>query len=344
MVCLSAIGKAFGLAAATRRASHWLARNDMRGVYRNSVMNLGMAAMTIRLDMHRTVSRASDALAEAVDVVREFLHRQLAPDGGFQGRDGRSDLYYTVFGLEASQALDAGIPCELVAAYLDPFGTGESLDFVHLACLARCRANMSEARDEPVDAQTRREMAERLQSYRAHDGGFNAAAHAECGSAYGSFLALGAFQDLGIACPDPDRMAASVQSLQRPDGGYANEATMTGSATAATAAAICVLHYLSRPVPESAVRWLQGQAHPQGGFTAIRLPVEAAIPDLLSTATALHALSLAGAPMDDMREKHLDYLDSLWSPLGGFRGHWADDVVDCEYTYYGLLSLGCLWK
>jgi len=53
--------------------------------------------MTIRLDMRRTVSRASDALGDSVDLVRDFLRQQLAPNGGFQGRDGRSDLYYTVF-------------------------------------------------------------------------------------------------------------------------------------------------------------------------------------------------------------------------------------------------------
>jgi prenyltransferase beta subunit len=279
-----------------------------------------------------------------VDAVRDFLRRQFAPDGGFAGRDGRSDLYYTVFGLEASLALNADIPYERVADYLRRFGTGESLDFVHLACLARCKANMCDARGQALDARTREDMAERLQSYRAEDGGFNAAAHVERGSAYGSFLALGACQDLGITCPDLDGMAASVQSLQMPDGGYANEASMTVSATAATAAAICILHYLNRPVPESAVRRLQGQAHPQGGFTAIRLPGAPAIPDLLSTATALHALSLVGAAADDMREKHLDYLDTLWTGKGGFRGHRADDVVDCEYTYYGLLSLGCLAK
>jgi len=300
--------------------------------------------MTIRSDMLRTVGRASDALGDSVDMVRAFLHRQLAPDGGFQGRDGRSDLYYTVFGLEASLALNADIPYEHVADYLARFGTGESLDFVHLACLARCRTDMADARGQVMDARTREDMAERLQPYRAEDGGFNAAAPAKRSSAYGSFLALGAYQDLGIACPDPDGMAASVQSLQMPDGGYTNEASMTASATAATAAAICVLHYLNRPVPESAVRRLQEQAHPQGGFTAIRLPGAPAIPDLLSTATALHSLSLVGAAADDMREKHLDYLDSLWTAEGGFRGHWADDVVDCEYTYYGLLSLGCLAK
>ena len=251
--------------------------------------------MTIRLDMRRMVSRASDALGDSVDVVRDFLRRRLAPDGGFLGRDGRSDLYYTVFGLEASLALNADVPYERIAGYLDRFGTGESLDFVHLACLARCRANLSEVGGEPMDARTRRDMAERLQLYKVEDGGFNATAHAQRGSAYGCFLALGAWQDLGIDCPDPDGMVASVQSLQRSDGGYVNESTMTASATAATAAAICVLHYLNRSIPESAVRWLQGQARPQGGFTAIRLPAEAAIPDLLSTATALHALSLAGA-------------------------------------------------
>jgi prenyltransferase beta subunit len=298
--------------------------------------------MTIRLDMRRTVSKASDALGESVDAVWDFLRRQLAPDGGFQGRDGRSDLYYTVFGLDASLALNADISYERLADYLGRFGAGESLDFVHLACLARCRANIREVRGHATDAQTSRDMANRLQLYRAEDGGFNAAAHAEQGSAYGSFLALGAWQDLGIACPDPNGMAASIQSLQRPDGGYANEAIMTASATAATAAAICVLHYLNLPIPESAIRWLHEQAHAQGGFTAIRLPAGPAIPDLLSTATALHALSLVGVSMADTREKHLDYLDALWSHQGGFRGHLADNVVDCEYTYYGLLSLGCL--
>ena len=336
MVCPFAIGKAFGLAAATHEPYVCCAR----------ILSYTprIAVMTIRLDMLRTAGRASDALGDSVDVVRSFLRRHLAGDGGFAGRDGRSDLYYTVFGLEASLAMEADIPYERVADYLGRFGTGESLDFVHLACLARCRANLCDTRGQVMDAQTREDMAKRLQSYRAEDGGFSAAAHAERGSAYGSFLALGACQDLDMACPDPDGMAASIQSLQMSDGGYANEPAMTVSATAATAAAICVLHYLNRSIPESAVRWLTAQAQPQGGFTPIRLPAGAAIPDLLSTATALHALSIAGALADDMREKHLDYLDSLWTAEGGFRGHWADDVADCEYTYYGLLSLGCLAK
>jgi hypothetical protein len=56
----------------------------------------------------------------------------------------------------------------------------------------------------------------------------------------------------------------------------------------------------------------------------------------------LHALALVGAPVAAARDRHLDFLDNLWHAQGGFRGHWADEVVDCEYTYYGLLALGTL--
>ncbi len=98
--------------------------------------------MTIRLDMRRTASRAGDALGDSLDAVRGFLRGQLAPDGGFQGRDGRSDLYYTVFGLEASLALGVDLPQDRVNAYLTGFAAGESLDLVHLTSLIRCRANM----------------------------------------------------------------------------------------------------------------------------------------------------------------------------------------------------------
>ena len=38
----------------------------------------------------------------------------------------------------------------------------------------------------------------------------------------------------------------------------------------------------------------------------------------------------------------LIFLDSLWDARGGFHGHWADDHLDAEYTFYGLLALGHL--
>jgi prenyltransferase beta subunit len=292
--------------------------------------------------MRRAVGKGGNVLGDSLEAVRGFLRRQWASEGGFLGRDGRSDLYYTVFGLEAALVLHVDVPRSSMSDYLGRFGAGESLDLVHLACLIRSWANLVDSPSGEIAAPVREALVRHLLACRSTDGGFHTTRGASRGSAYGAFLALGGCQDLGVDCPDARALAASIDSLQMPDGGFANEPAMTAGVTTATAAAVCIFHYLEQPVPGSALRWLLERAHPFGGFTAISFAGSAGIPDLLSTATALHALSLAGVGPGDMREKHLDYLDSLWSPQGGFRGHAADDVVDCEYTYYGLLSLGNL--
>ena len=85
--------------------------------------------------------------------------------------------------------------------------------------------------------------------------------------------------------------------------------------------------------------WLLAQAHPQGGFLAVP---GAPIPDLLSTATALHALAGLGVSFEKVKEPSLDFVDSLWTNEGAFHGNWADEHLDCEYTCYGLLALGHL--
>ena len=66
------------------------------------------------------------------------------------------------------------------------------------------------------------------------------------------------------------------------------------------------------------------------------------MPDLLSTATSLHALAGLQVSFARVKEKCLDFIDTLWSNRGGFVGTWADDTLDCEYTYYALLALGHL--
>ncbi|HEX3869176.1 MAG TPA: prenyltransferase/squalene oxidase repeat-containing protein, partial [Pirellulales bacterium] len=77
---------------------------------------------------------APKLLGESTGLVADFLRSQLNDDGGFACRDGSSDLYYTVFGLEGLLALQADVPASQVAAYLRSFGNGDDLDFVHLAC------------------------------------------------------------------------------------------------------------------------------------------------------------------------------------------------------------------
>jgi prenyltransferase beta subunit len=66
------------------------------------------------------------------------------------------------------------------------------------------------------------------------------------------------------------------------------------------------------------------------------------MPDLLSTAVALHALDGLQVSYRDAVEPCLDFIDSLWTAAGGFHGNWNDEELDLEYTYYGLLALGHL--
>ena len=67
---------------------------------------------------------------------------------------------------------------------------------------------------------------------------------------------------------------------------------------------------------------------------------DAPIPDLLSTAVALHALDALDVAWRDHRESMLDFIDTLWTAEGAFHGSWADDEADAEYTFYGLVALG----
>lgn len=288
--------------------------------------------------MMQVARLAPRLLGDSCGLVVDFLRGQINADGGFKDRSGDSDLYYTVFGLEALTALQADAPAAAVAGYLRRFGDGEGLDFVHLTCLARCWAGLPPAlrADAPCAV-----LLERIEAHRSGDGGYHSLPGRGVGTVYACFLALGAYQDCGAgAPPEPARMLRCVESLKADDGGYANQEGLGMGLTPSTAAAATLLRHLDRrPADASLARWLLERQHPQGGFYAAPL---APLPDLLSTATALHALSGLGAELGAAKEPCLDFVDSLWTNRGGFYGSWTDDAADCEYTYYALLALGHL--
>lgn len=293
--------------------------------------------MSLRLEMLQVARVALKTLADSADLVRAFLHRQFGPEGGGLDRDGREDLYYTIFVLAGLEALQVDVPIARVEPFLRGFGEGEGLDFVHLGALSRCWAALGLSRMAEGLAD---KLIARIEAHRSSDGGYDAEPGAPFGNAYGCFVALGAYQDLQRSLPEPLRMVQCLKFLETPDGAWANARGLRAGSTNATAAAIAVLHQLGMPINTSTAEWLLARAHPQGGF---RAAPEAPLPDLLSTATTLHALACLGvAPPEPLRERCLDFIDTLWTNDGGFHGHWADDFVDAEYTFYGLLALGHL--
>jgi hypothetical protein len=279
---------------------------------------------------------APTLLQSSTDLVGAFFRERYDPGGGFVNRAGLPDLYYTVFGLEGMAALRAPIDGPRTRAYLADFGDGAALDFVHLSCLARCWANLPGG-IPPEDI--RDGILARLATFRAADGGFGTEAGATDGSAYGAFVAIGAYQDLREPVPDTEGLLTQLVGLESADGGLNNFPAAPVGLTTATAAGATVLRHYGAAVPATYAPWLLAQAHPQGGFRA--LP-GSPIPDLLSTATAIHALVGLHADVSTFKEPCLDFIDTLWTNRGGFYGHWEDDVLDCEYTYYGLLALGHL--
>jgi prenyltransferase beta subunit len=277
---------------------------------------------------------APTQLGESRELVVRFLHGQLNPDGGFQDRSGCSDLYYTVFGLDALVALQADLPAAS-DAYLKTLGDGADLDFVHLACLARAWATLRPRRDDvPGDS-----LLMRLEAFRTADGGYAQSGGASHGSVYAAFLALGAYEDLGRQPPDAPVILESIARLRASDGSYANHPGLASGTTPTTAAAVLLLRHLDATVDRDVGMWLLDRCQPRGGFVA---SASTPMPDLLSTATALHALSAMHLPIGGLQEPCLDFVDSLWTNRGGFHGSWLDDMLDCEYTYYGLLALGHL--
>ena len=284
---------------------------------------------SLRLEMLQVARLAPKILGDSASLVRDFLLRQFSESGGAVDRAGKPDLYYTIFALAGLDALLS--PAPLQGEWLTAFGNGAGLDFIHLGALARCRAATG------LDASS---VLPHIEHFRTPDGGYHETRGASHGHAYGCFVALGAYQDAGQSVPDPLRMVQCLKFLETPDGAWGNVRSMRKGTVPATAAAITLLHQLDIPVNQDAADWLLAQMHPEGGWYAVP---GAPIPDLLSTATALHALACMERPLsDDQRERCLDFVDTLWSADGGFHGHWADDALDAEYTFYGLLALGHL--
>lgn len=292
--------------------------------------------------MLRAARKAPNLLLDAGDRVVHYLRGQLNVDGGGNNRAGASDLYYTVFVLEGLLAMGVDPPVDVIRPYLTSFCNGansshplDGLDFVHQTCLARCWAALPA---EELDDDTADRIIKRIESHRSADGGYAPEVGAETGTVYHCFLAMGAYQDLEAETPEPVGLQHCISALQTGDGAYANEHDMKLGTTPATAAAATLMQELGVPVPTEVSDWLMARFHPDGGFLAMP---EAPIPDLLSTATALHALAGMNVSLNDVSESCLDFVESLWTGAC-FRGHQIDDAGDSEYTYYALLALGHL--
>jgi geranylgeranyl transferase type-2 subunit beta len=294
----------------------------------------------------RLTNRLLDGIERLPADVRErnitYLLEKQNPDGGFSGREGGSDLYYTGFALRSLAVLQALNPdvCTKTANFLRTRMTGSAgvVDFFSLvvSCyLVPLGGGPDILADAPPDWRER--VANTLETFRTPDGGYGKTPGSPHGSTYTSFLVTLCLQLLDHPSPEPEKLAAFVRSRRRPDGGYVEISAMKRSGTNPTAAGVGVLQILGGMTDDEKLETANFlTALPsafEGGLRANdRIPAA----DLLSTFTGSWTLDQLGFAKKLDWEALERYAYECERPIGGFRGGLWDEFTDVEYTFYGL--------
>ncbi|MCH2201828.1 MAG: geranyl transferase [Fuerstiella sp.] len=279
---------------------------------------------------------------------RRFLLTQQLSDGGFRGREGDSDLYYTGFavrGLAVTGGLTSSIR-DSTAAFLseqDPLELNviDLLSWFYSALVIQASNGPNLLDNQPPEFINR--VAIRLESLRTSDGGYAKSRDGTAGSTYHSFLVALTWQMLGRAVPRPNALIQFLYDRQREDGGFVEIDPMKRSGTNPTAAAVALLSDLNGmddDIRSDVLGFLTDVVSGEGGFQAnARIPFA----DGLSTFTGLlTAQDLGRGDMIPSDRIHEFLTCALEREEGGFMGASWDQQADAEYTFYGLGILGLL--
>ncbi|HJN13553.1 MAG: terpene cyclase/mutase family protein [Pirellulaceae bacterium] len=265
-------------------------------------------------------------------------------DGGFAGRQGGSDLYYTGFALRSLAVLGElhGELAEKAADFLRSRLTGHEsiVDFLSLiygSALLESSAGIDLFANSPDS--WRDAVASAMADLRRDDGGYAKGPQGMASSTYHTFLVVLCLQLIERPLPEPDLMVKFIMSQQAEGGGFREIRASKRAGTNPTAAAIGALRILGAlddETRESTIDFLFEMQNDEGGLRAnTRIPIA----DLLSTFTGtLTLMDLGGADEIDFGAA-LRFAQSLELEQGGFHGAVWDEADDVEYTFYGL---GCL--
>jgi geranylgeranyl transferase type-2 subunit beta len=299
-----------------------------------------------RLTLQLTIGAAGlpeSLLAPHVD----FLLQRQNQDGGWSGREGNSDLYYTSFALRSLAILGLldGPVAERSASFLQSQLSSRQ-SFVDLMSLIyshqmiEAASSIDAFREVQVDWATA--VSALLAELRRYDGGFAKSIDGKASSTYQTFLIAICMELLDKQIDDPDRAITFLRNQQQDDGGFLEIRVAKRSGVNPTAAAIGALRTmngLDDEISEDAAEFLlELQADTRSGFPAnTRMPMA----DVLSTFTGLVTLwdldRLADADLLSAKR----YVESMQRD-GGFAGFELDPDKDVEYTFYGLGTLALL--
>ena len=296
----------------------------------------------------RLAAGAASIDAETRDIERAWLLSQQRADGGFAGREGDSDPYYTSFALRGLLIVD-GID-DAVAAAAGDFLRSQltrELGVVDLVSLVMAASVIEMTHGiAPLDAVpgARESVIEKLEALRGADGGYAKTAGGVAGSTYQTFLNLLCYELLEFQPPDPAAILRFLDSQRMADGGFREIRVAKRAGVNPTAAGIGALKTLGslRPADErETIEFIADMATDEGGLSAND---RISLADLLSSCTGLVTMADLEATDELNIARLAGYARSRrrqvdGRPAGGFHGFAFDQEVDVEYTFYGLTLL-----
>lgn len=296
-------------------------------------------------DLTLRLAAGASQLDDTVRVTHAtWLTNQQRSDGGFAGREGESDPYYTAFALRGLLVLDALTPeiGNSAAAFLRTRldkreGIVDLISLIFGAAICEMSVGAQVIGDEDqlwVD-----NVAHLLESLRTDDGGFAKSPEGRAGSTYQTFLSVLCLELMGQQPNSPERVLEFLAKQAHQDGGYLEIRAAKRAGVNPTAAAIGTLKTLGalQQIDLTAtIDFLAEMQSDEGGLTAnTRIPFA----DLLSSCTGMITLDDLGArDIVDVAAVRR-YAESMQAPGGGFTGFALDHVADVEYTFYGIAAL-----
>lgn len=298
-----------------------------------------LAALTVRLATGIGQLPAATRTRHAA-----YLKGAQRDDGGFAGREGGSDLYYTGFALRGLAILGEleGAVAERAAAFLaSRLDKRESIvDFFSLvygAMLVQSAAGIDVFAAAPPE--WRESVADFLEKLRRPDGGYAKGFEGVASSTYHTFLVLLCLELIERPALQPEKIVAFLLSQRAEEGGFREIRASKRAGTNPTAAAIAALRMLGALDDETRLDTIDFLADMQTDEGGLRANTRIPIADLLSTFTGLLTLEDLGGQREIDIDRVRRFVAELEQPEGGFHGAAWDPAHDVEYSFYGL---GCL--
>jgi prenyltransferase beta subunit len=281
--------------------------------------------------------------------VLHFITDEQNADGGFKDRAGRSDLYYSLFGMMILKAMEKagneekgegkqekekigneeqgirnkeGRRIDLMSnsiyklnEFIKSKSSGKVPGFIERCCLVLLQKAMKSSRSS------------RLKSLLSLGKSF----WKERTSINMSYRSFVLFLTLDSIMPVTGIIRKSVRRILA-------HTTLDEHSPCSEIAAKVFMRRLMNQKDSMEEELLASYTCKSGGFKAFMHLYHA---DMLSTAVALYSLNFAGADLRILKPSCLEFIESNYSN-GAFLSGDGDSTADVEYTFYGLLALGVL--